>query len=136
MGHEDRPCQRGFTLLETLVALAILGMVLVTLFRLAGDTLAQYGGREAQLRLSLTAEAAFNAERLEPGAASASGANWPTDLRISAERRDFAGIAAGIDGLRDLAGWTEAGLDWLTISVEDGAGRRFVLEGVVARPGR
>jgi prepilin-type N-terminal cleavage/methylation domain-containing protein len=123
--------ERGFTLLETLVALAILGIVLVTLFRFAGDTLAQYRGREARLGLALTAEAAFNAERLEPG--SASGLAWPAGLVVTVERRDLAGSEA-LAGLGDLGTTLAADLDWLGVVVMDGQGRRFSLEGAVGRP--
>ena len=123
--------ERGFTLLETLVALAVLGIVLVTLFRFAGDTLTQYRGREARQGLALTAEAAFNAERLEPG--SASSLAWPAGLGVTIERQDLAGSGA-LAELGDLGATLAADLDWLSVVVVDGDGRRFSLAGAVGRP--
>ena len=123
--------EHGFTLLECLVALAVLGVVLVTLFRLAGDTLVQHGGREARLGLALTAEAAFNAERLEAG--SAAGYTWPEGLTVTVERRDLA-AADTIEGLDTLAATLADDLDWLSVRAIDGDGRSFALEGAVGRP--
>ena len=123
--------ERGFTLLETLVALAVLGVVLGTLFRLAGDTLVQHRGREARLGLALTAEAAFNAERLEPG--SAEGYAWPEAFTVAVERRDLAGVDT-LEGLGDLTAVLADDLDWLSVRVVDGDGRVFALEGAVVRP--
>jgi len=136
------PGEAGFTLLETLVALAVLGVVLATLFRLAGDTLVQHQSRESRLRLALTAEAALNAARLgadgQGAAGQASGA-WPADLTVTVERQDLASAAAaGLDtGGLDLpaAGLGDA-LDWLTVTVVDADGRSFALTGIVGRPQR
>lgn len=122
----------GFTLLETLVALAVLGVVLATLFRLAGGTLVQYESREAQLRLALTAEAALQAARF--GAGSFSGDGWPTDLSVTVERRRLD--AAAGDGLELPAGLLTDDLDWLTVVVVDAAGRSFTLDGAAARQPR
>jgi|GEM_PF-1923187 len=119
----------GFTLLETLVALAVLGVVLVTLFRLAGDTLVQHESREARLRLALTAEAALQAARL--GGDSMTGEDWPADLAVSVERRQL-GAAAVDAGLELPAGMVTDRLDWLTVVVVDAAGRSFTLAGAVA----
>ena len=123
--------ERGFTLLETLVALAVLGVVLGTLFRLAGDTLVQHRGREARLGLALTAEAAFNAERLEPG--SAEGYPWPEAFTVVVERRHLAGVET-LEGLGDLKATLADDLDWLSVRVVDRDGRVFALEGAVGRP--
>lgn len=126
----ERPHERGFTLLETLVALAVLGVVLVTLFRLAGDTLTQYRGREARLGLALAAETAFNAERLEAG--SAAGYTWPPGVAVAVERRELAGVAAP-EGVVAVAGGFAGDLDWLSVRAVDADGRSFVLEGAVTR---
>jgi len=126
--------QAGFTLLEMLVALTVLGIVLATLFRLAGDALVQYSGRESRLLLALTAEAAFNAERLEPGAAAATA--WPDGLSVSVERRDLAATAKRLEGLAEAGGGLGQALDWLVVQAVDAAGRRFVLEAAVPRPGQ
>jgi prepilin-type N-terminal cleavage/methylation domain-containing protein len=119
--------EAGFTLLETLVALAVLGVVLATLFRLAGDSLVRQQGREAQLRLALTAEAAFNLARLgDPAPAS------PVDLSVTVARQD---LSAALDG--DSLALPEAAVDdnleWLTVTVTDETGRSFELGGAVAR---
>ncbi len=127
----ETPAEHGFTLLETLVALAVLGVVLVTLFRLAGDTLVQYRGREGRLTLALAAEAAFTAERLEPG--SAADYAWPEGLSVAVERQALA-TAERLAGLDDLAGALADDLDWLRVLVIDGDGRSFTLEGAVGRP--
>lgn len=128
-----RPHEHGFTLLETLVALAVLGVVLVTLFRLAGDTLVQYRGREARLGLALAAETAFNAERLEAG--SAAGYAWPSGVTVTVERRELAGAGAP-ESLAAVAEAIAGELDWLSVQAVDGDGRSFVLEGAVARVAR
>lgn len=124
--------ERGFTLLEMLVALTVLGIVLATLLRLAGDALVQYSGREARLLLAMTAEAAFNAERLAPGGAAATA--WPDGLSVSVERRDLGTAADAIDGLGDALSSLAGGLDWLVVEARDAAGRSFVLEAAVPRP--
>mgnify|MGYP001815134495 CR=1 FL=1 len=69
---------RGFTLLEVLVALSVLAIVLVSIFKLTGSALQQHQVGESRLVLALTAEAALNAERLEPG--SARDAVWPAGV--------------------------------------------------------
>ena len=152
-----KPGETGFTLLETLVALAVLGVVLATLFRLAGDTLVQHQSRESRLRLALTAEAALNAARLGAdgqgaagqGGSGLAGGAWPTDLTVTVERQPLASAtAAGLEtggletgGLETgglglpAAGLGEA-LDWLTVTVVDAEGRSFALSGIVARPRR
>jgi prepilin-type N-terminal cleavage/methylation domain-containing protein len=125
-----RHAERGFTLLETLVALAVLGIVLGTLYQLAGDTMVQYRSREAQLRLALTAEAAFNAERLEAG--SADGYLWPEGFGVTVERQALD-AAAGLDELAALGSALSGDLDWLVVEVVDPDGRSFTLEGAVRR---
>jgi len=119
----------GFTLLETLVALAVLGVVLVALFRLAGDTLVRHESREARLRLALTAEAALAATRL--GDAPFVGDAWPADLDITVERQDLE--LAVHAGLELPPGMVTADLDWLTVVVVDAAGRSYTLGGAAAR---
>jgi prepilin-type N-terminal cleavage/methylation domain-containing protein len=128
--------ERGFTLLETLVALAVLGIVLTSLFRLAGSTLVQYTGREARLLMAITAESALNAERLQPG--SASGIAWPSGLTVEIERQALATEAVA-DSAGDLDPPTidrsiGQDLEWLTIRVGDASGRQYALAGAVARP--
>ncbi len=126
------PAEAGFTLLETLVALAVLGVVLVSLFRLAGDTLVQYQGREAQLRLALAAEAAFTTARLGPNGEAA--ARWPADLTVTVATEGLA--AAVARGAVALPGAVPGDrLDWLTVTVVDDAGRSFTIDGAVGRQG-
>ncbi len=128
-GRTSPSAEAGFTLLETLVALAVLGIVLATLFRLAGDTLVQHQSRESQLRLALTAEAALNAARL--GADGLESGGWPADLTLTVERQDLAAAAAG--GLELPAAAVGDTLDWLTVTVVDADGRSFALAGIVGR---
>ncbi len=120
---------QGFTLLEVLVALAVLGVVLTTLFRLAGDSLVQYSGREARLRLALAAEAAMEIERLTPGQARRDG--WPADIMLTVERQGFRAVAATWPGLAEKVGALGGDLDWLVVRAEDATGRSYTLEAVV-----
>lgn len=135
--HRDAG-ERGFTLLETLVALVVLGIVLTSLFRLAGGTLVQYTGREARLLMAITAESALNAERLQPGAAS--DIAWPSGLTVEIERQELATETAfdeaGDLGPPDLDRSLGQDLDWLTVRVADASGRHYALAGAVARPSR
>lgn len=120
--------QAGFTLLETLVALAVLGVVLTTLFRLAGDTLVQYQSREARLRLALAAEAVLTAARL--GEAGVVDIEWPEDLSVTVERQGLA--TAATDGFDLPEAAVADDLDWLSVRVVDADGRSFTLGGAVA----
>ena len=138
-GHASRSAEAGFTLLETLVALAVLGVVLATLFRLAGDTLVQHQSRESRLRLALTAEAALNAARLGAdglgadglGAGGLASGSRPEDLTVTVARQDLAAAVAGGLELPAAAGGDT--LDWLTVTVVDADGRSFALSGIVDR---
>lgn len=121
--------ERGFTLLEVLVALAVLGVVLATLFRLAGDSLVQYSSREARLRLALAAEAALETERLTPGERRRDG--WPADIQLTVERQSFRAVAATWPALAAKAAALGEDLDWLVVRAEDAAGRSFTLDAVV-----
>ena len=129
--------ERGFTLLETLVALAVLGIVLTSLFRLAGSTLVQYTGREARLLMAITAESALNAERLQPGAAS--DIAWPSGLTVEIERQELATEAVADDGRRSRSTRPRS-LDRRRTSngspsvSATPAGASYALAGAVARP--
>jgi len=128
----------GFTLLETLVALAILGIVLASLFRLAGGTLVQYSGREARLLMAITAESALNAERLQPGGAS--DMDWPAGLTLEIERHEIARNAFSDDPTDlqppDLDRSPTQDLDWVIIRIVDESGRDYALAGAVAKATR
>jgi len=130
--------ERGFTLLETLVALAVLGIVLTSLFRLAGSTLVLYTGREVRLLMAITAESALNAERLQPGAASEIG--WPSGLTVEIERQELATDTVsgevGDLGPPDLDRSLGQDLEWLTVHVADANGRHYALAGAVAKDSR
>lgn len=131
--HPESPspgrAEAGFTLLETLVALAVLGVVLVTLFRIAGDSLVQHESREAQLRLALTAEAALEAARL--GAEGLQREALPAGFELSMERQALDSRAPA--DLELPAAALAGGLDWLSVVVVDAAGRRYTLGAVVPR---
>lgn len=128
-GPPPGPTEAGFTLLETLVALAVLGVILVTLFRIAGDSLVQHESREARLRLALTAEAALKAAQL--GADGLPREALPADLEVSLERQALDTVAPA--DLELPAAAVTADLDWLSVVVVDAADRRFTLGAVVPR---
>lgn len=136
--RENDSGDKGFTLLETLVALAVLGIVLASLFRLAGSTLVQYSGREAQLLMAITAESALTVERLQPGGAS--DMDWPEGLTLEVERHELAENAFPDDPLDlqppDLDRSLTRDLDWVVIRIADESGRSYALAGAVARASR
>jgi type II secretion system protein I len=129
---------RGFTLLEVLVALSVLAIVLVSIFKLTGSALQQHQVGESRLVLALTAEAALNAERLEPG--SSRDAVWPAGVMVRVERTAWEEAATnGSDSIitaPDLDRSLGEDIDWLVVRVSDEAGRSYALAGAVARPPR
>jgi prepilin-type N-terminal cleavage/methylation domain-containing protein len=126
---------RGFTLLEVLVALSVLGIVLVSIFKLTGSAVIQHQWSERRLVLALTAEAALNAERLEPGSANETA--WPASVMVRVERTAWDEAAANGSGSiiapPSLDRSLGEDLDWLVVRVSDEAGRSYALAGAVAR---
>lgn len=71
----ERAGERGFTLIEVLVALAIVGLVLGAVYRLYGTGVLAVGRGADQLQLALTAEALMERTRadLDPRGAGVDG---------------------------------------------------------------
>lgn len=61
----ERAPDRGFTLIEIMVALAVLGLVLVVVFRIYGTGILSVGRGVDELRLALAAEAVLARTRLD-----------------------------------------------------------------------
>ncbi len=79
--------ERGFTLIEVLVALAVLGLVLTAVFRIYGTGMLSVGRGVDELRLALAAETVLARTRLDldprQGRAEGSidGIDWRMDAR-------------------------------------------------------
>ncbi|HMR31467.1 MAG TPA: prepilin-type N-terminal cleavage/methylation domain-containing protein [Geminicoccaceae bacterium] len=61
----ERSDDRGFTLIEVMVALAVLGIVLAAIFRIYGTGILSVGRGVDELRLALAAEAVLERTRLD-----------------------------------------------------------------------
>lgn len=61
----ERKSDSGFTLIEIMVALAVLGLVLVAVFRIYGTGILSVGRGVDELRLALAAEAVLARTRLD-----------------------------------------------------------------------
>jgi len=130
-----RRSDAGFTLLELLVALAILGLVLVTLFRLVGTSLEGTESRERRLAMATLAEAVLEAARVTGAEdAAALGLDLPPDLEVTLERGTFAD--APIESASPLGGGLTGELGLLRVRIEDAAGRSFAIATLDERPRR
>ncbi len=120
----ERPDRRGFSLIEALVALAVLGIVLGTALAAGGGSLdvADRARREAAMAvfaLSLLERAGLDLLRDTPLAEGTHGGfRWRLERRPAEEE----GTAPG-----DRAGERRVRLWRIEARVEDGRGGRFVL---------
>ncbi len=130
MNRDHPPSQRGFTVLEALVAIAVLGLVAVGIMRLLGETAAaaQRGG-EARQRAAL-ADALWQLARLDAADPETIEAMMPEGFGWSLERSPYADPA----GAEEEGGGALSGLERVTVTVTDGGGRRFVLHSLDYRP--
>jgi prepilin-type N-terminal cleavage/methylation domain-containing protein len=95
----DRGHERGFTLIEVLVALAVLGLVLTAVFRIYGTGVLNVGRGIDELRLALAAEAVLARTRLDldprqrQAEGSLDGIDWRMEARPMPMPRPVAGPA-------------------------------------------
>lgn len=82
----ERTGERGFTLIEVLVALAVLGLVLTAVFRIYGTGTLAVGRGVDELRLALAAETVLARTRLDldPRQGRAEGSIDGIDWRMEA----------------------------------------------------
>lgn len=108
--------ERGFTLLEVLVALTILAVALTVLFAIFGQSLAR--SRETQSRMEARTFAAAllaqaeNAATLSYGARSgrmASGMDWRLDVRRYGDDKDIQAWPAAAAQLTATIRWGDHG---------------------------
>lgn len=130
--------ERGFTLVEVLVALAIVGMVLGTVYRLYGTGVMAVGRGASQLELALAAEALLERTRadLDPRGAGIEGRLADgTRFRVTAQPTPPRPVPR-VPGADDGDGPPDAEPDpdrprdrlWLVrVEVADESGRVFAL---------
>ena len=122
--------RNGFTLIEVLVALAVLGIALATILRLGQGNLRIVESRERGAALTILAETVLDAARLgveadlgTPALPMPPGVDWRIErppLNVS----DLDGLGAGGDGLGETVGR-------LVVRVEDAAGHAVGLDTLV-----
>ncbi|HFD16930.1 MAG TPA: prepilin-type N-terminal cleavage/methylation domain-containing protein [Rhodospirillales bacterium] len=127
--NRDRRSPPGFTVLEALVAIAVLGLVAVAVVRLLGETAqAARRGEEAWRRAAL-ADALWQLVREDAADPRTVEAMMPEGFTWDVARSPATGrIGSGTDGA------PLAGLERVTVTVTDPDGGRFVLRSLVYRP--
>ena len=118
----DEHQARGFSLLELLVALAILALALTTIYRIAGDAVAVTSSRERLVRLTALADAAWQELRLS-GTTSADALTLalPEGVTLTVDEQPSAELG--------LAPATP--LRAVRLELVDRDGGRFELHGIV-----
>ncbi|MEZ5845438.1 MAG: type II secretion system protein [Geminicoccaceae bacterium] len=112
----------GFSLLELLVALTILGLSMATAYRIVGDAVATTASRERLVRLAALADAAFTDLRLQGSIEEAAiSFDWPEDVSLTIEEE--TGPIAGLSGTPPLRR--------IRMTLEDERGGELSLEGII-----
>lgn len=112
----------GFSLLELLVALTILGLSMATAYRIVGDAVATTASRERLVRLAALADAAFTDLRLQGSIEEeAISFDWPEDVSLTIEEE--TGPIAGLSGTPPLRR--------IRMTLEDERGGELSLEGII-----
>ncbi|MCB2053523.1 MAG: prepilin-type N-terminal cleavage/methylation domain-containing protein [Geminicoccaceae bacterium] len=126
----------GFTLLEVLVALAVLALVLGVSWRILGGATAAVRSREAVLRLAGFADAAWQDLRLQGRTDAASlSFDWPDDIALTITELPLPPITSpdpdgtSTAGLSPLA--EDPPLRHLRFELSDEEGYSFALDGVL-----
>ncbi|MCB2010983.1 MAG: type II secretion system protein [Geminicoccaceae bacterium] len=122
MMNDMRRRDGGFSLLELLVALTILGLSMATAYRIVGDAVATTGSRERLVRLAALADAAFTDLRLQGSIEEeAISFDWPEDVSLTIEEE--TGPIAGLSGTPPLRR--------IRMTLEDERGGELSLEGII-----
>ena len=122
MMNDMRRRDGGFSLLELLVALTILGLSMATAYRIVGDAVATTGSRERLVRLAALADAAFTDLRLQGSIEEeAISFDWPKDVSLTIEEE--TGPIAGLSGTPPLRR--------IRMTLEDERGGELSLEGII-----
>lgn len=139
-GHavpRPRPAGRaasGFTLLEVLVALAILGLVIIALLEIAGTSLAALASRDRAIRLALAADAVMRTAKLDPegevepeDVLLPDGMSFSVDWTPLAELDDPQALLEALEGVERVPQRLLDETRRLEVEVEDADGRSFRL---------
>ena len=122
MMNDMRRRDGGFSLLELLVALTILGLSMATAYRIVGDAVATTASRERLVRLAALADAAFTDLRLQGSIEEeAISFDWPEDVSLTIEEE--TGPIAGLSGTPPLRR--------IRMTLEDERGGELSLEGII-----
>ena len=122
MMNDMRRRDGGFSLLELLVALTILGLSMATAYRIVGDAVATTASRERLVRLAALADASFTDLRLQGSIEEeAISFDWPKDVSLTIEEE--TGPIAGLSGTPPLRR--------IRMTLEDERGGELSLEGII-----
>ena len=114
----------GFTLIEVLVAMTILGLVLATGYRIMESSTMRLFVERERMELAQYADAIWSYLR-------ATGERDVNDLTFDLPENLDVEIAVDEFEGRELDGWRAVGsLDWIQLDLRRG-GRQFTLEGVM-----